>query len=193
MFEGESDAEPEPDLATPRGSERDMVAPARARYDKLDATKGPTFTGKKQDWPNFDFKAQGFFDNNDLQDTLLGNDDDKDSEEGQRRNRIVFGALIAMISEKSQEGQTLLANIRAKFKDKPRDGDKLYEYIAQKMTTMTHTDISEKKKNQIDEYKLFEKMTQQKIGNTRWSKLKRNGTKSPRTCAEATRGRSRTS
>ena len=64
--------------------ERDMVAPARARYDQLDATKGPTFTGKKQDWNNFDFKAQGFFDNNDLQDTLLGNDDDKDSEQLER-------------------------------------------------------------------------------------------------------------
>ena len=63
-----------------------------------------------------------------------------------------------MISEKCQEGQTLLANIRAKFHEQPRDGDKLYEYIKQKMTTMTHTDISEKK-NQIDEYKLFENDT----------------------------------
>ncbi|MCP4096824.1 MAG: hypothetical protein GY748_11335, partial [Planctomycetaceae bacterium] len=85
-----------------------MVAPARARYDKLDATKGPTFTGKKQDWNNFEFKAQGFFDNNDLEDTLMGKDENKHSDEGQRRNKIVFGALIAMISEKTQEGQTLL-------------------------------------------------------------------------------------
>ena len=52
----------------------------------------------------------------------------------------------------------MLANIRAKFKDQPRDGDKLYEYIAQKLTTMTHTDISEKK-NEIDEYRLFENDT----------------------------------
>eukprot|EP00966_Prymnesium_polylepis_P007305 167853-Prymnesium_polylepis.2 len=96
MFEGESDAEADPDLATPRGSERDMVAPACARYDKLDVTKGPSFTGKKQDWANFDFKLKGFLDNHDLETTLLGKDEDKDSEdaekraEARRRNRIVF-------------------------------------------------------------------------------------------------------
>ena len=78
MFDGESDAEPEPDPPTPGVSTRDMVAPARARYDKIDATKGPTFTGKRQDWGNYEFKVRGFFDNHDLEDTLLGKDEDKD-------------------------------------------------------------------------------------------------------------------
>ena len=40
MFEGESDAEPEPDLATPRGSERDMVAPGSGSGHGSQATVG---------------------------------------------------------------------------------------------------------------------------------------------------------
>ena len=125
----ESDQGSDQGLAEGREAQpRDMVAPARARYDKLDVTKGPSFTGKKTDWANFDFKLKGFLDNHDLETTLLGQDEDKDNEdaekraEAQRRNRIVFAGLIGMISEKCQEGQTLLANIRANFEGQPREG-----------------------------------------------------------------------
>ena len=43
------------------GPQRDMVAPgSRALWERIDASKGPGITGKRQDWKATNFKLMSF-------------------------------------------------------------------------------------------------------------------------------------
>ena len=93
------------------GREREMVARQRARYDIIDAKKGPVYSGAKKDWKTFEFLMTGFLERYDLVDTILNNDPDKNSEdehkmrEALRRDKIAFGVMTEMIDTRKMEGE----------------------------------------------------------------------------------------
>ena len=100
------------------GQRRDMVAPApRALWDRIDASKGPSITGKQEDWRPTNFKLMSFMRDHALDKTMEGKDPDKESEDEHkqanylRRDGIVFTTLTRQISESTIEGKTLLTEV----------------------------------------------------------------------------------
>ena len=140
--------------------ERDMVAPgnSRAPWERIDASKGPGITGKQEDWQANNFKLMSFMKDHYLDKTMTGQDPGKDSEDEneqanyKRRDGIVFTTLTRQISETSIEGKTLLTEVMDKFAVN-QSGEKLYDFIVEKMTTMTTEDIREMKA-EIKEFSL---------------------------------------
>ena len=132
--------------------QRDMVAPASSRplWERIDASKGPGITGKKQDWKPTAFKMASFMMDFDLDETMKGRDRDKESEDEdrqayyKRRDGIVFTTLTRQISEACVEGKTLLTEVMEKFAD-DQSGEELYQYITGKMTALTTEDVRAKK------------------------------------------------
>ena len=121
-----------------------MVAPdkSRAPWERIDASKGPGITGKQEDWQANNFKLMSFMKDYHLDKTMTGQDPGKDSEDEneqanyKRRDGIVFTTLTRQISETSIEGKTLLTEVMDKFAVN-QSGEKLYDFIVEKMTTMT--------------------------------------------------------
>eukprot|EP00966_Prymnesium_polylepis_P220590 5102668-Prymnesium_polylepis.2 len=133
------------------GQQRDMVAPAsRALWERIDASKGPGITGKQEDWKASNFKLMSFMKDHGLDKTMTGKDPDKESEDEhkqanyKRRDGIVFTTLTRQISEASIEGKTLLTEVMEKFGE-DQSGEELYNFIVEKMTSLTTEDIRAKK------------------------------------------------
>ena len=95
--------------------ERDMVAPdnSRAPWERIDASKGPGITGRKEDWLANNFKLMSFMKDHLLDKTMKGEDTHKNSDDEheqaiyRRRDGIVFTTLTRQISEATIEGKTL--------------------------------------------------------------------------------------